>query len=483
MKKLLAVTTLVLTLAANAAWEKVGVLQIADVTSLVRGITKIGEFTGDPMLGLQASMGIMQLPCVNLFGPGREGVPFALSLLWDKKHEYAILYPIAKTQAEFLQAHPGTVGADGIIELKPDDEDDEDRFVKFSADGKWVAFSDKKDQLDVVLQDIKLAERPMKGDLARLVIGKKGMDVFRKTYAEAKDGSGKKRQMEMVSDAESLVIAATVDDKGLSARGTVKAREGSKLAQCGLKSLADDPLAFAGKDALIASAVAADCGQAHFDTKEILALLAKHGIKTDFLAIDEKEDVTRMTLDIPAAVTYFKAQTNLAEKVTLTSLTADVEKTVAGQDTFKVENPAMAYSLAVKGYATGTTPSARLKAVLPEIAGKKPYNVLAFSLYATIKAAVPHVLNAVKPDERATVEPILAAMPAAGNGGIATAAWRDKDAHKFVARISADEFKCVSATFSAIMAYQMQKMMSGMSLQGATPAVTTDDDEDDDDED
>ena len=267
----------------------------------------------------------------------------------------------------------------------------------------------------------------------------------------------------------------TIDDKGLALRGTLKVLADSRLAKCGLKPLGDNPLAFAGKDALIANAVAADCGTGYVDLTALLDILAKHGFKTDYLAVEEKDNVARMTLDIPAAVKYFTTDaTNAVKKLDKDALTADLEKLIAGHETFKVENPAMSGSLAVKDYTTGATPAERIRATLPEIAGKKPYTVQIWSLYAMVKAVLPHVLNGMKPDDRAAIKPVLAQLPAAGNGGIASAAWRDKDTHKFVVRISADEFKSISAGSAAWSAYMMQRMMREMKQQGFNTEMTTD---------
>jgi len=474
MKKLLAVALVAIASVASAAWEKIGTVQVADLTSLVGGITKLGEFTGNQMLGLMASSAVSEMPCIKLFGPGRENVPFALPLFWDGENfEYAVLYPIAQTQAEFLTMHPGKVGKDGVITLTPDEDDEGGatngvRYVLFSQDGKWAAVSDKKAQLAPALKDVKLAERPMKGDLAKLVVGKNGMGTIRKMIAEAEKKAETKdraKMKEVLKDCESLACGLAVDDKGLAVRGKLNAVKGSKLAACGLKPLADNPFAFAGKDALVAYAIAADCGQASIEYKAICDLLAKYGVKTDFIAAEEKDGVGRYTLDIPAAVAYFKGATNELAKIDGKKLKADFDNLFGKGDSFAVENPAMSGSLAVKGYTTAAAPAERVKAVLPEIADKKPYNLQTWSLYAIVKAVLPHVLNGLEPKDRQMFAPILATLPPEGKGGIVSAQWREKDAHRFVFRVSADEFKSVSAGFSAFAAYQMQQAMKEQSAQ------------------
>jgi len=472
MKKLLAVIVLATASVASAAWEKVGIVQVADLTTLVGGITKLGEFTGNQMLGLMASSSVSKVPCIRLFGPGRENAPFALSLFWDgKDFGYAVLYPIAQTQAEFLAAHPGKAGSDGVITLMPEEDDEGDatnavRHVLFSPDGKWAALSDTKSHLPSALKDVRLAERPMKGDLAKLVVGKNGMGVIRRLIEEdEKRGKDTKRIRGALKGCASLACGLTVDDRGLAVCGALNAVKGSKLAQCGLKPLADKPFAFAGRDALVAYAIAADCGQTSIEYGAVCELLAKYGIKTDFISTEETDGAVRHTVDIPAAVAYLNGATNVLAKIDGKSLKADLEGLVGKDGSFAVENPAMSGSLAVKDYATAATPAERVKAVLPEIANKKPYMLQAWSLYAIVKAVLPHVLNGMEPKERQMFAPILATLPPEGKGGIVSAQWREKDAHRFVFRVSADEFRSVSAGFSAFAAYQMQQAMKAQSAQ------------------
>lgn len=470
MKKLIALTVCFAISVASAAWKSVGTVQVADVESLIKGVTRVGEFTGNQMIGMMAATTVAQLPFVDLFGEGRDGVPFALQLFCDgDDFEYAVLYPIDKTQKEFLAEHPGKVGKDGVIALAPDaaaqggedDETDEVRYVKFSADGKWVAMSDKPEQLPLALKGVKQASRPMKGALVRIALNKEEMKILcgmlDKIKSKDKDEAGVKKLEEQLRDCESFACAIVVDDRGLAFRGSFAAVKGSKLAKCGLKPLAENPLAFADKSALFAYACAADCGQNSIELDTLRAVLAKYGIKTDFFAAEEKKGVVFCTLDIPAAAAYLKSASNVLEKVEWKKLGEDLQKTFEGEMAYKVENPAMAGQFAIKGYESAVTPAERMASVLPEIAGKRPYHLQIGSLYSLVLAMMPHVLNELDPKERAAFAPVMATLPPPGKGGIGGAVWREKDAHRILVRFSADEFKSFSTGFAAFAAYTAQQ--------------------------
>ena len=464
MKKLLALAACFAISVASAAWKNVGTVQVADVESLIKGVTKIGEFTGNQMIGMMAATSVAQLPFVALFGEGRDGVPFALQLFCDgEDFEYAVLYPIDKTQKEFLAEHPGKVGKDGVIELAPDGDDGnagDVRYVKFSADGKWVAMSDKPEQLPLALNGVKKASRPMKGALVRIALNKEEMKILcgmlDKIKSKDKDEAGVKKLEEQLRDCESFACAIVVDDRGLAFRGSFAAVKGSKLAKCGLKPLAENPFAFADKRALFAYACAADSGQNSIELDVLRSVLAKYGLKMDFLAVEEKQGAAFCTLDIPAAVTYLKSVSNELDKVEWKKLGEELQNSCEGALAYKVENPAMAGQFAIKGYESAVNPAERMASVLPEIAGKRPYYLQIGSLYSLVLAMMPHVLNELDPKERAAFAPVMATLPPPGKGGIGGAVWREKDTHRILVRFSADEFKSFSAGFAAFAAYSAQ---------------------------
>lgn len=495
MKKLLVCLSAAVALHAFAAWQKVATLQVADVNSLVQGVNKLGELTGNMMLGTMASTALTELPGSELFGPGRDKTPMTFCLFLDEEKlemvladkgkagldsplSYALLYPVRQGKADFVKSHEGCKETDGVLRVVEDEEVDEDEdatFVAFSKDGKWASMSDKAAQAKLGLEDVRIAERPMKGDLLKLAVTPKGVAVVRqlieKCQAELakqeKDGDvadamlGVDYAMDVLKGMSALIGGLAIDDTGVVVHASIGTVEGSELAKCGLKSLEADPLAFAPKSALAAVASAADCGQRTFDLEALLKVLAKHGIKTDsFLKIEESQPGNKsvLTIDVPAAVAYGKSFDTKTFKLDEKAFQKDL-CALFKPSTFTAANPPVSSAIAIKGYVSPVSASERLAATLPEAAQKKPFSVQVFSLYSTVKALLPVLLAELDADERAGLEPLVKSLPPEGKGGIAIAGWRAKDKLNSLMRVSADELKLLSAGVSAFSAYQMQAAM------------------------
>lgn len=497
MKKLLVCLFAAVALTASAAWQKVATLQVADVNSLVQGVNKLGELTGNMMLGTMASTALTELPGSELFGPGRDKTPMTFCLfLDDVKLEkvladkakagldsplsYALLYPVRQGKAEFVKSHEGCKETDGVLRVVEDEEIDEDEdatFVAFSKDGKWASMSDKAAQAKLGLEDVRIAERPMKGDLLKLAVTPKGVAVVRqlieKCQAELakqeKDGDvadamlGVDYVMDVLKGMSALIGGLAIDDTGIVVHASVGTVEGSELAKCGLKALEADPFAFAPKSTLAAVASAADCGQRTFDLEALLKVLAKHGIKTDsFLKIEESQPGNKsvLTVDVPAAVAYGKKNGEaIAKKFDAKAFQTDFVNAFGKPDKFTAANPPVSSAIAIKGYVSPVSASERFAATLPEAAQKKPFSVQVFSLYSMVKALLPVLLAELDADEREGLEPLVKSLPPEGKGGIAVAGWRAKDKLNSLMRVSADELKLLSAGVSAFSAYQMQAAM------------------------
>ena len=503
MKKLLVCLSAVVAFAASASWQKVADLQVADSDSLVQGVSKFGELTGNVMLGTMASAALMQMPGADLFGPGRDKTPMTFCLFVDDAKletvladsekfdaddvlSYALLYPVRQTKAEFVKEHEGCTEANGVLRVVEDDEDDDDdegdddedvRFVAFSKDGKWASMSDNPDRAKLGLEDLRLAGRPMKGDLVKLAVTPKGVSAVRRMLEKAKDEIGRKAKDKDRADALSsvkyvtdlvkgisvLVGGIAIDDKGLAVRGSVGTVKGSELAKCGLKTLEDDPFAFAPKSTLVAVAFAADCGQRTFDLDALFKVLAKHGIKTDsFLKVEEFQPGNKsvLTFDVPAAVAYGKKEGEaIAKKFDAKALKKDLGDLTGPGDSFVATNPPASTALALKDYVSPVSASERLAAVLPEAKQKKPFSVQVFSVYSLVKAVLPSLLAQMETDDRAEVGPLVKSLPPEGKGGIGLVGWRENDRLSSLLRISADELKLLSSGFSAFSAYQMQTAM------------------------
>lgn len=483
MKKLIVMALAAIALPTFAGWQKIGTVQFADVNSLVKGVSKVGEFTGNPMLGLVASGSMAEMPCVKLFGEGRAKASIVFTAFIDDTKdatkalsslEYAILYPMAQGRQQFLAQHPGSkVEGDVIrvVETEADKENGVDEkavYVAFTKDGKWAAMSDKREQAKLALGDVKVGERPLKGSLARLAIAPKGMEILRNALDEvvrqlqaAKKPNwndlGIQRMEKVLKDAHSLVFGIGIDDKGLAFRGAVVPVKGSELSKCGQKTLGADPLAFAAKDALMVTAVAADCGQAYFQMDDLRKVLNKYGLKLDFL--DEKvvgENTVCYTLDVPATFAYLAAASNTLAKIDGEKLGREIAEVCNG-GAYSSKNPAMAMSFAIKGHATPVTPAQRFAAILPEAAKLRPFQMQVFSLYSFVKALLPSVLANLNEADRATYGTLLGTLPPEGKGGIASVQWRDEKALRFLSRVSPDEFRSISVVVTACTVFPMQQ--------------------------
>ena len=118
--------------------------------------------------------------------------------------------------------------------------------------------------------------------------------------------------------------------------------------------------------------------------------------------------------------------------------------------------------LGTKGFtppAAAPSGEARLAAVLPEAAAKRPANVFYLSLYSLMRDNVlPIVLKAMPKKDTAEIQQIVSVLPPSGaNGALAAAVWCEKSGScSFLMRITKDEIRNFGAAANAIMAAQAQ---------------------------
>ena len=72
-KTALAVVAAALSLSAFAAPEEVAIVRIPDSTGLMSAAAKVGELTGNPMLGAMLAAKVPEIPLFKSFGPARPG--------------------------------------------------------------------------------------------------------------------------------------------------------------------------------------------------------------------------------------------------------------------------------------------------------------------------------------------------------------------------------------------------------------------------
>lgn len=464
MKKLVAAFLAVLTLTAGAEWNTVGTVQLADNVTLAKGVARLGDFTGNMLLGMMATGSLKNLPGTAAFGKGRKGASTLYPLFAENgRYQFAMLYPVAITKEAFLKKYPGAVESNGLIRVECPllGKDPVLSYVAFSKDGKWAGAGVKPQQARLALNEIAAAEKPLDGDMVKVRFLKRGLIEFMKGGEREADPIAK----DVVGQLSGAVIGLRFSERGLDIRGLVKPVAGTELAKVGKKPLAANPLAFAGRDSLWGSAIAADCGQRRTIAqmwKELKPLVEKTGFNLDWLEYVERSSTSKFTIDLGRFLAYVKTldgdKRNLDEKAL-----DELKRYFAGNrrpDRFTAAAPAFNCEFALKGYAGKFLPAQRFTYTLPEVAEKKPFAVGFFSLYSFIRTLLP-ALSKSDPDAFPGIGLALAALPAEGQGGMAYMAWSDNAYLRFFLRIGADEFKAVSAGFAAFASMAVGKDSDG----------------------
>lgn len=479
MKKILTAFSVAFVLVANAEWKVIGTAQLADNVTLAQSVSKLGEFTGNAMLGMMAAGALNDLPGMAAFGPARKGAATLFPFFVENgQYEFAMLYPVSITKEAFLKKFPGAVESNGLIRAEcPIFGNRKDvTYVAFSADGKWAGASDKPQQARLALKEVKEAEKPLDGDMAKIRIRRRGLDEFVKGGEQELDV----RTKDLVSQLNGVVFGLRVSDKGLDFRGAVKAVEGSELSKVGLKPLAANPLAFAGKDAISVGASAENCGYESVEKSwnEVKPIIEKAGLKLDWLEFVQKNAVSKFTLDFDKLIAYVKSMDGKADPKIDEKVMEELKQYMADKNAkkFKAEGPAINCEFALKGYAGKFLPAQRFAYTLPEAADKKPFSVGFFSLYSLVRAILPSVAK-VSQQKVAGLDAIVAALPEEGQGGMAYALWADKGYLRLFFRIGGDEFMAVSAGFAAFMA-----MSAANDVGGGIEADDGDEGDDSDDD-
>ena len=489
MKKLIAAAFAAVSLSAFAAWERIGALQVADVTVQGAAIAKIGGFMGNPLAAAGMAAMVADTPTLKFFGPVRDKTPMAYVVFLDGEAfakssgdaldtlEFAVLYPISVSKEEFLKRHKGSSETNGVVVVKGDmfDEDDSDEttYVVFSEDGKWVGASDKIDQAKLALAEIPATAKSMNGDVMRLRVDKKAFKAIQAAVKANKDVDPD--LVESLGYSKALSIGIKVSDLGVDIRGTMQFDKGSEGDKCGLKPLGQSPFAAAGKDAIYADIQAEDAGSSgqlsEAKWAELVALLKKHGFDlAKYVTLTKSEKgMLKMVFDTKA-ICNMKDDKGAFEKFDLEKFFEDA-KGLKVKNRFSATSPAYALSVAVKGFTPQWPIAERFAATLPEAASKKPYAVSFFSLSSTFKAVAGEASAAMPEEQRAMMKPVLDQLATETKGGCASMLWRQDDVHRMFFRISADECKCLGGI-------AMSAMMFGMEGDSCDDE---DDDEDDDD--
>ncbi len=494
MKKLALAAFSALAFGAFAAPERLGILQLADVNSLVAGVTKFGELIGNPMVSAMVTPSITQNPVSAFFGPGREGVPImaaayveseklaegleqALESVWP-----VVVYPMTETKEQFLARTPGATETNGVVKVASPET-----VLVWTADGKWAVASDTADHAKVGLSVISAAARPIGSDLLRIEIGeallKEIPSLLAKVAEMSADGevtaklNNQAEYSKMLEGLSGAKLAMRISDKGWDFESVCTCKPGSLLDTCGKEgSLAPDALAFAGKDAFVAVAQVAKSAFGSYEDFGLFGDVArKHGLKLDFLKTEKIGEAVKLMVDFPAAYAYFTGEegSQAFEKIDPMTFVQEMDGVTEKFNVALNEKP-QSYALGLKGASSAETVAARFAATLPEAATLKPYAVAFLSYYSLVKGLAPQIVAVLPAELQNQVKPLLQTLPAEGKCGVASCSYRKGDAHVQLTRLSADELKGLGAVINAGIGYAMSASMKGADLE---------DDEDDEDDD
>ena len=495
MKKLLFAMVAALAISANAAtWTKMGGMQVVDQAGLTECVMKLGEITGNQMLGAMLAAQITELPGSDFFGAMRQGGSIYLPFYMDADKlaktddvddlsdavQFAVIYPMALPKEEFLKLHPEAVETNGLLRVngniftsKDEWDDDEVAYVVLSEDGKWAAASDQMEQAVAAAGDFPIAARAMAGDLVRFEILPRGFAELRKVLEEVEDEDVKK----YFGSFDSCRVALRISDAGIDLYGTIRTVEGSFLSKAGEVVLPEDPFAFDDGTAVaaVAHSFLDESGTAK-SVDKILDILKENGFDCKrFVSCSEADGVCRISADLKGAIKYYSIPSNQVDEVDFDAAFEKIGELEWGG--LKTATKPSYISVGATGQKPKFTVSQRFAAVLPEVKGKPIFFAGTYSISALVQTVVEAVMSAVDEETRAEAAPIVALLPKECAGGIAGAEWRDGGEYNIMWRLSSDELRNIVTGVSSAM---MFAMMNESSSGGDEDDCSADDDDEED---
>ncbi len=467
MKKVLSLAVCALALASVAEPQKLAEITVANRATLLKQAAQFGTLTDTPMIGMMAAGMLADNPFVSDFGMPREDGVMTFSVYVNPPHELktaadvdkieetqacAVVYPATIGPAEF-EAKQGLVATNGIYTM------DIDKYAAYTSDGKWVVLGSTPEVTNLALakagtakltQDeavrIEMPARAIEMSVTacEILMKERPDDVLPLTF-----------DSEILKETDGLSAFLRVTEKGLDFQYSFTVKPGSTLDKIGTKPFSvPDPLAFAGKDAILAWATASDCGKtAEAATWKALGeLWKKHAPAAQFVTCEEQGAVRKMTFDVKTFCDFAQSddfgkwvedlfgETTLAELSTiLESSSTDV--TVGGAESFA--------SFAIKGESLSSTASTRFAKAMPDV--KNPVSCGVASLYGGLIHALSATLSSATPADDAEkmqlemMRGMLAMFPPEGDGCIAAAVWREGPTFTVRFRATPEEMKGLSA--------------------------------------
>lgn len=470
MKRLILVASAALVFAAEAKLEKVVDVTLADQQGLVNFAAKTGSFINEPMLAmLPAGLFVANPLATQGFGPARGDANFYAAVYADEnvasmslneisegdKFNFAILYPVTSSKAGFLAANTHAKEENGVIIWN-------EMSVIFSADGKYAAVASDADAAREALAGVAKIPALKKDEAVRFRVFNAGMQLTVKALESEEDLKMCPQVMDIYKSVTGGEFSLCAGDYGIDLRGSVGCTQGSLLSKLGNKPLSSGtPLEFAGKDALIACAYAADAAGSDGDAqwKKLMAFAAKWGVKTDWVSYEKKGVGSKIVIDPVQLANYIKSEGEAKCKELEKNCEKVCEDVVAlFKPTVEIQSPEQASALYVKGAKVPVDAQTRFDKVLPGFSRKPCASVGVFSLYGIIKSVGEVVCPLIDGKDAKESKAFLAQLPSADGCAIAYA-WMKKGptTHDYVVRVNPAEIRNLYVFFQMLKAESQRK--------------------------
>ena len=456
MKKLTFLACVALTLASHAAYEKFGVLRLADTVAVTNAAAKLGAHIAMPDL----DKGVL-VPCENslpaqILGLPRAGVPIGNVLYipsddatlsaanFSEKMQMVVLYPTL-IRKDFVKEYNASE-TNGVISLVSEDPASDfiiTNYIAYAKDNRWAAFAPNAELALAALAETNSFENAaLDGNFCDITIEGKHLP---KTFWELDE-----KQKKDLKDIKAIKLGLRVDEKGLDMRGEIQLVPEAALLKQYKKPLTGAALSFADKDVLFAGETVAVEEGVPFATvfADFKKLLTKYGYKVDSIVCQETNNISHISFDLKRFMAENKGLTNsfnLAQAPQ--ALLADIAA-FTNNATIKVTNAApRRIAFSIKDAKGACSPAERFASVLPE-AKEKPVSVaFAGTFYGLAKILVGQcvaVNDKINDETMKMVSFMLAALPSAEQGGTAGAYWCEGESLCFQYRLSAGELNGLS---------------------------------------
>lgn len=507
MKRLLLAAMLFSAAAGFAAWQPIGALRLADKDTLSSQVGLLAGFFGNPLvsMAIAAQASQYETPFMEFFGAPRKDAPIVFALYLDSEAEpcsaegaisgveYAVIYPVTLDAAGLKRLHKGCVVTNGLIRIPEvedfgdgvDDAEDygEDEvtynYVKFSADGKWAAMSDKPEQVELAMKAVKSAEEPMQGVAAELVVSNRALKaIYQPVLKEMRCGfrTCVTSKYELVKEASSMRLTVKADAAGLEFCSFATGEKGGAIEKCAARTLEGEAFAYASKNAFFATACAPGLrkGPSAEDSLRVLVSAAKAFFGFEDLGLNLKRGEKSFEVEIdgakladylnsPASLFYNRAGAKF--KTFEAARMHFATNLAAYADAVNAESEYNSFSFA--GDKLIATPAQRFAATMPELAGKPLAAASVLDFTSLLIAWEPVAIGMMPKPMRIAAGAMFASMRGnVDDKGAAMAMWGEGETLRAKVRIAPSQFKTIGALGAIFAAKAMMPLNGAKAVDG-----------------